>query len=331
MRRIRIAFLILATALLLSCAKPNEPAPEARMMQLEHFFKTIGEARDIYITDSLVYVAEDQGGFSIYNYLTNQQVTQYSGEINNARIISLEEESHTLFVYDRYGSPAQIKTYNVTDPANPQPLDHIVGGTSGIEEIKSFPGQNGLVDVYFTRNETSNEVFYGNYDGNYLIPVYNYTNFDHNLFGFDLDETYFYLAYQQLGLLIISKETGETVSLTDTDGDARNVKIVDNYAYITDRYEGFAIIDITDIANPVKISQKDTSGYSRNIDLENNYMVVSSGGSGVYLYDISDKHDPKFLDRMDVSQIGYTNKVLLNDDIIIVATRMGIAKLRINN
>jgi len=316
--------------LLVSCAKPNEPADSAKIMQVEYFFKTVGEARDIYITDELVFVAEDQGEYSIYNYITEELVMQHNGEMDNARIISLEEESNYLFVYDRYGSPAQILAYDVADPSSPVPLDNIVGGTGGIEFIKTFPGANGTVDIFFTRNETSHEVFYGNYDGNYLIPYYSHNLFEHNLYGFDLDENYFYLAYQQLGLMIISKDTGAVISMTDTNGDARNVKLVDNYAYISDRSEGFAIIDVTDAENPVKISQKDTSGYTRNIDVEGNYMVISAGGSGVYLYDISDKQNPEYLDRIDDSEIGYTYKVLIKNGIIITASRSGISKISIN-
>jgi LVIVD repeat-containing protein len=330
MSKYRIFFVIILFALLISCAKPNEPAPNAKIMQLEYFFKTVGEARDIYVTGDLVYVAEDQGEYSIYNYVTNELVLQHNGDMDNARLISVEEESNTLFVYDRYGSPAQILAYDVTDPSNPIPMDNIVGGTGGIEEIKTYPGADGIIDIFFTRNETNHEIFYGTYDGNYLTPIYNYTAFEHNLYGFDRDDDYFYLAYQQLGLLIISQETGEIVSFTDTDGDARNVKIVDNFAYITDRYEGFAIIDISDVNNPVKLSQVDTSGYTRNIDVEGNYMVVSAGGSGVYLYDITDKSNPEFIDRIDDSEIGYTYKAMIKNNIIIVATRMGIAKISIN-
>ncbi len=331
MEKLSLFFIIVSVLFFAGCAKPNEPAATAKIMQVEYFFKTIGEARDIYITDDLVYVAEDQGEYSIYNYQINEQVLQHDGDMDNARLISLEEETNTLFVYDRYGSPAQILTYDVTDPYNPVPLDNIVGGTGGIEEIKTFRGEGGIVDIYFTRNETNHEIFYGNYDGNYLTPVYNYTSFEHNLYGFDLDDDYFYLSYQQLGLLIISKETGEIVSITDTDGDARDVKIVDNFAYITDRYEGFAIIDLTDVSNPVKLSQEDTSGYTRNIDVEGNYMVISAGGSGVYLYDITDKSAPQYLDRVDDSEIGYTYKALIRNGTIIVATRMGIAKISINS
>ena len=131
-------------------------------------------------------------------------------------------------------------------------------------------------------------------------------------------------------MLIIDKEIGQTVSLTDTDGDARNVKLVDNYAYISDRYAGFAIIDVSDVENPVKLSQTDTSGYTRNIDVEGNYLVVSAGGSGVYLYDISDKSNPVYLDRIDDSEIGYTYKVHIRNNTIIAATRSGIAKISIN-
>jgi hypothetical protein len=330
MRKLNYIYILLIVLIFSGCAKPNEPAPNAKIMQVDYFFKTIGEARDIYATDELVFVAEDQGEYSIYNYQTNEQVLQHNGDMDNARLISLDEETNTLFVYDRYGSPAQILTYDVTDPYNPVPQDNIVGGTGGIEAIKTIYAEGNQIDIYFTKNETNHEVFYGTFDGSYLLPVYNYTNFEHNLFGFDLDDQYFYLAYQQLGLLITSKETGEVISYTDTDGDARDVKIVDNFAYITDRYEGFAIIDISDVNNPVKLSQKDTSGYTRNIDVEGNYLVISAGGSGVYLYDISDKTDPQYLDRIDDSEIGYTYKVLIRNGTILVATRMGIAKLSIN-
>ena len=144
-----------------------------------------------------------------------------------------------------------------------------------------------------------------------------------------MDENFIYLAYQQLGLNIVDINTGLEVSLTDTDGDARNVTIVDNYAFISDRQEGFPNLDISDVSNPTFVSQKDTDGFTRNIDVEGNYMVVASGGGGVYLYDISNIDDPEFLDRVDDSEIGYTYKTLIKDGIIFVATRRGVAKFSI--
>jgi len=159
MRKFLLPLIIFFMFLLISCAKPNEPAAMAKIMQVEYFFKTVGEARDIYVTDSLVFVAEDQGEFSIYNYITNELVSQHNGDIDNARLITVEEESQYLFVYDRYGSPAQILTYDVSDPSDPQPLDNIVGQTGGIEEIRTYPGVNGTVDVFFTRNETTHQIF----------------------------------------------------------------------------------------------------------------------------------------------------------------------------
>ncbi len=309
------------------CAKPNEPTIMDGALKLDHFYSTIGYVRDIVVTDSLLFTAEDQGGFSIFNHKTNQQMSHYEESIDNARLICLVEETNTLILYDRYGSPPQILLYDVSDAGNPTYLNQIIGNSAGIEAMLCSDNQ-GTVDMAYIRNETAHEFIHGNYNGEYFNPYVLY-NFEHTLYGFDMDENFIYLAYQQLGLNIVDINTGLEVSLTDTDGDARNVTIVDNYAFISDRQEGFTILDISDVSNPTFVSQKDTDGFTRNIDVEGNYMVVASGGGGVYLYDISNIDDPEFLDRVDDSEIGYTYKTLIKDGIIFVATRRGVAKFSI--
>ena len=83
------------------CAKSTEPVSSEDILKIDKFYSTIGYARDIFVSDSLLYIAEDQGGFSIYNHLTNFQYSNFS-LFENARLISAVEEDSILFVYDRY-------------------------------------------------------------------------------------------------------------------------------------------------------------------------------------------------------------------------------------
>lgn len=330
-RRLINLFILMAVPLLFSsCAQPNEPAITDSILEVDQFIPTVGHVMDMFLGDSLLYCALDQAGFAIYQVETRELVTHFIGDIDNARLITAEEENARLFLYDRYGSPAQIRIYDISQPADPQILPPIIGNTAGIEDMRCFPAGNGSVDLAFTRNDAQFEYKYGNWDGFFFTPIYIFSNFSVSLNGFDLDDDYIYLAYEQLGLNIVDRYTGASVSITDTPGDARNVKIVDNTAFICDRHAGIAIMDVTDRQNPQILAQKNTTGYTRNIDVEDNYLAVSSGGGGVYLYDISDLSNPVLLDRVDDAVIGYTYRVLIRNGYVIAGTRDGITFLKIN-
>ena len=67
----------------------------------------------------------------------------------------------------------------------------------------------------------------------------------------------------------------------DTNGEARNVDIQGNYAYVADKDAGLAIIDITDPTNPGNPIYKSTTGEAYAPTVEGNYTYLADKASGL--------------------------------------------------
>lgn len=326
--------LVLITIFLCSCAKFNEPYAREKLLEIDHIYYTTGYARDIDVSDSLIYIAEDQGGVSIYNHITNIQlchidsIPEIASIIENARLISVAEDDSLLFVYDRYGSPPSIDFFNISDLSNPFFVFRISSSTGSVGGMRSILNKNGSTDFFWTNG---NEYIFGNYIYPILWIDPQTFSFPNSVSGFDWDSTYIYLAGEQRGLYIADRNSGNIISETDTPGEALAVKVVDNYVYIANKYTGLQVIDISDKENPALIFNYDTNGWAQSVDVERDYLVVGSGGGGVYLFDITDLSRPKFLDRLDDDKIGYTYKAVLSNGEIFVASRMGVVKLKIKD
>lgn len=326
-----LAVLIVTTLILSTCAKWIEPIINKDILEIDHIYSTTGYARDVYISDSLVYIAEDQAGFSIYDRNNDTLICHYYGSIENARLISAVEEESLLFIYDIYGSPAAISVFEISDLSDPMIKPAITGDTGDIEAMKCQVVIEGVIDILWTRK---NVYRYGSYEKNNAQPwlgSYAFPPFPNAVKGFDLDSLFIYIAGDQRGLYIADKNNGNFISETNTPGRALEVKVVGNYAYIADKETGLQVINISDIENPELIYSFDTSGYAQSVDVEEDYLVVGSGGGGVYLFDVSDKATPKFLDRIDDSEIGYTYKAFLSNMEVFAATKIGVVKLKIND
>ena len=104
----KVSCLFFVLFLLLSCAKPSEPASVEGSLNIEHIFEISGYARDIFVTDSYLYVAEDQAGYTIFDINSNEMISHHVSYImetdpimfENVRLISAVEDENLLFVYD---------------------------------------------------------------------------------------------------------------------------------------------------------------------------------------------------------------------------------------
>ncbi|WP_147073278.1 DUF4347 domain-containing protein, partial [Microcystis aeruginosa] len=82
----------------------------------------------------------------------------------------------------------------------------------------------------------------------------------------------------------------------DTPGEAHDVKVVGNYAYVADFSLGLQIIDISNPTNPTLISNYDTYSGAYGVEVVGNYAyVVSGGGVGLEIIDISNSTNPTFI------------------------------------
>ena len=330
---LKVLNLLAVLLLILSCAKPSEPTSVEGSLSIDHKFETFGYARDISISDTHLYIAEDQAGYSIFNITTNELVSHHESFIletdpvmfENVRAISAVEDENLLFVYNQYGSYQGIIMFDITDKVDPTFLFRHTGNTSGIAQFQSAVNTEGGADVFWSNGSGYN---FGRFDVDWLgSTLYDFQN---SIEGFDVDESRIYISAEQLGFHIVNKSNGNIISTTDTDGEVLDVKIVDNYAIVTLRQAGFAVYDITDTTAPTLVVQKETNEYIYTIDIEGNNMVLGSHNGGVYLYDISDITDPALVGNLDSDIIGYTYTAVLHNNKIYASTRQGVYKISID-
>ena len=67
----------------------------------------------------------------------------------------------------------------------------------------------------------------------------------------------------------------------DTNGEAKNVYVQGNYAYVADKDAGLAIIDISDPTNPGNPIYKSTTGEANATTVEGNYTYLADKASGL--------------------------------------------------
>ncbi len=334
MKSIIIIFcLFFGLFLLLSCAKPNEPASVEGSLNIERHFEVSGYARDIFVSDSYLYIAEDQAGYTIYDLITNDTISHHESFImdvdpimfENVRAISACEEENLLFVYDQYGSPASINVFDMTDKTDPEHIDHIISNTGGIIQLESGVSPNGGVDLHWT---SGTKYTFGRFDI-YFQDNYFY-EFQNSIERFDFDASRIYISAEQLGFHIVDKSNGDIKSTTDTDGEALDVKLVDNYVIVALRQAGFAVYDVSDSLATTLVCQKETNEYIYTIDIEGDNMVLGSHSGGVYLYNISDITRPVLVGNLNSDKIGYTYKAVLHNNKIYASTRQGVYKIGID-
>jgi hypothetical protein len=326
-RTVYITILGLIIIFFASCAKPNEvpDVTETNVLSIEHFYPTVGYVYDIFATDSLLYVAEDQGGVSILNYNTNTEESRIQDDIDNARIIVGAEDINMLLVYDIYGDPGQIRVYDIEQRINPQILAPITGRTGDIEDIGYKVNDNNSLTVYWTRENFYNDGIYATswnpFNLNLVLP--------NRARSFDYDEDYLYIAAEQSGIYVFELASLQTVLTFDTQGSALDVKKVDDYIFVANRQEGFSVFNVVDIMNPVLVYSKNLGELIYTVEIENNIMALTSHSGGVYVYDITNATEPELLGNLD-DELGYTYKSVIKNGKVFAGTRTGVFEISID-
>lgn len=321
----RVKFVILAVIFLLilaSCAKPNDPSESANIFKIEKTLTTGGYARDLSVSDEIVFAAEDEQGFSIFNHISETRLC-FIDSINGRHFDNIPNlagsmDEDLLFVYETY-TTNKIYAYDISDLINPQYVAEFIGDTGRLRKMMTYPNPVSGIDLFWS---SGYELKFVNYVGYFSDPHSYY--FPNDIEGFDVNDDYVAVAGLQLGFYILDRTSGTIISSTDTPGQALDVKIVDNSVIIALREEGFMIFDITDPANPQEIYSKDLSDLIYTVDAEDDYLVLSSHAGGVFLYDISDITNPEYIGNLGSGDIGFTYKATLQDGKIFAATRLGI-------
>jgi len=324
--------ILIVCLIILGCAKASNPV-SIDIVQEEILYPTVGIPQDMIVTETAIFVAEDQAGFSIYDRTTENSIVRITSPdpysyFSNIRQLAYAPYHDYLFVMDRYG-PATLHLYDVSDVSNPEYLTYYIGlDVANIYYMQAYSDVDG--ETLIAISNTNSKFRYGTIEtANWEIAEYAMPN---AVRKFHIVDQYVYLAAAQRGLYIFDLESRTLISELNMTGEALDVRVNGDYAYVVAKQEGLLIADISDKTNPVWIGQISTVGWAQAIDLENNYLVVGSGGGGVYLYDIShNPEQPKLLDRIPSTVVDYVLLVALKNSKIFVAGRYkGISVFSIN-
>ena len=332
--------LLAAAFMVAACATANDPViadndnndpdsveTDSNRLSLVHHYSTSGYARDLDIRDSLLVIAEDQAGFSIYNLKNDMLISRFNtSELSNIRLIRALDKY--LFAYNKYGtSSTGIIAYNIQNPSAPVKIFPIVGDTQDVTELlaEKDPADSGAVllswvnDKMLKYNMKFKEFYQGGQQYAFSYPVT----------GFDRDSLYAYLAYEQRGINIVKMADGTAVGSYDTDGEAIDTRVFGNLLSAALQEAGVIVLDVTDRANPLKLFSYNTTGYAQHLDTDGHYLAVASGGGGVYLFDVSNKNNIRLTGRMKESEIGYAYRVKIAGGFVYAASKTGLYKLKI--
>lgn len=329
--RIKSIIFILVTFLVLitGCAKRNSAWKESEVLGLLAQVPVVGNPIDLVVGSTHAFVALDQGGFAALN-LSNHQMTWYTNILandgSNVRIqriknISVVPEHNLLFVNEVEGTDG-IKIISTADMDSLKLVLAIFGGTQSLRHMEfhaiadPFMGVD-VEGVYSISRNVSRSSY--NSSTNEWMGSSTLFESPATAQGIDFNKDYCFVAAQQRGLAIYDRNAGELVGQIAFKGEAQRVQVSGNYAYVASRQGGLNVVDISNPAAPVVVSNFDTVGYATSVDVKGNLVVISSGAGGVYLFDVSIPSQPKLLQRL--TSCGYVNDARFYANKLVVAGR----------
>ncbi|WP_340107043.1 Ser-Thr-rich GPI-anchored membrane family protein [Rhodohalobacter sp. 8-1] len=101
------------------------------------------------------------------------------------------------------------------------------------------------------------------------------------------------------GLFQIGYANSDLSGIVDTRGEAWDVQVSGNYAYIADEDGGLTIADITNPSNAFEVGSIETPGRALTIDVIGNLAYVADERGGLQVYNISDPANPTEVGSFD--------------------------------
>jgi hypothetical protein len=98
----------------------------------------------------------------------------------------------------------------------------------------------------------------------------------------------------------------------DTPGQAYDVAVQGNYAYVADYTNGLHVVDVTDPENPTSAGSVGFSGGANNIAVDGNYAYLSATFAGLQVVNITDPANPVHVGNYDTPGNAYAVAVLGN-------------------
>jgi len=142
--------------------------------------------------------------------------------------------------------------------------------------------------------------------------------------GIAVRDGFAYVADDEMGLAVLDVrvldlDAVSLASWADSPGEALDVELGGDYAYVADGYDGLTVFRIDGGETPVKVSNLQMAGKCRAVAVRDNLAVLAAQGGGVLFVDITDPVHPIYLGRILTSYA--MDLAISNEGFVLVADR----------
>jgi Ca2+-binding RTX toxin-like protein len=261
----------------------------------------ISDGQDVQVVGNYAYVADGFSGLQIID-ISNPTAPTLKGNYDTLGAWAVEVVGNYAYVAD-YG----LQIIDISNPSTPT-FKGRYSTSAPAYDVKVVGNYAYVATAYsglqiIDISNPSNPTLKGNYD----TPGY--------ARGVEVVDNYAYLAdgdYGGLQIIDISNPSNPTFKGNYDLGEASNVEVVGNYAYVTEGYGGLEIIDISNPSTPTFGGNYDTSGIAYGVQVVGNYAYVADLSGGLKIINVSDFTLPSItlaVSPFSVTEDGTTNLV----------------------
>ncbi|MFB3909452.1 MAG: FlgD immunoglobulin-like domain containing protein [Candidatus Eisenbacteria bacterium] len=133
---------------------------------------------------------------------------------------------------------------------------------------------------------------------------------------------YAYVADGGSGLTVIEAgarripRIAGSASFDEPDGEAWDVVVVEDYAYIAGGFRGLFVFDVSDPTRPTLVGHTDTAGWAYGVAVSGARACIADANRGLQVIDVSDPADPRTLGSV---ASGYLHDCIVSGDYALVA------------
>jgi len=268
-----------------------------------HSIKNIDEIYDIddfLINNYTMYLTnQDRNSngvefISFSNDYLSMNTTKYS---TNGLARNIYLSGDYVFVNDVFG--VGIRIFNISNPHKPIEIKNININIADINIVDNY--------LFLTAGENGFHI-YNISDINKIIEISNISMNGFQL-GFDVNGDIAYIAGTEgLTLVNISNidSPAEIKTIKSNLSYATDIYISDDYAYVSDGDDGFAIFDVSQPYQPLEIVYYKTGSSNRKMVVQDNYIFLVDAYS-FQIINITDKTNPILMSKY--AGLKYTKSV----------------------
>lgn len=294
-------------------------------------------ATDIEFSDAYLYMATQTTGMAIIDISTPEDT--YVTSIFAPKGVATSVRVDGTFAFISYNSISTgIRVLDITNKTDPfHDPAWVYAGSSG-SSIGLFPDEN----ILFFANDQFGLQKVDITDKSNMHPLASH-NTPADALAIDVSGNYIYTvdntvgnAFEKEGLRIHEITTANQAAVFTikgfcaTPGEANDIMVSSNYAYIADGEQGLQITDISDKTDPKIVGNFNTPGNANGIFIDGNFAYVADGDQGITIIDITDKTNPILTGTIDTG--GYARKIFVYEDYAFVAAEdKGLIIINISN